>query len=197
MPQEGKFFDLFNTHAEQIVLGSQALLKLLTVLNDSDEDAAKQCDLIDDIENNETVELITQLLEKHEGIGKRIIFEILESEAIERYEGTLEFIAHVRRYGCRIAIDDFGSGYSNFARILNLAVDIIKIDGSLIRHLDNDSKAVTIVQTIVNFTRAASIETVAEFVHNEAVAQIVRSLGIDAAQGFYFYEPSPLPLSPE
>lgn len=152
---------------------------------------------IDDIENNETVELITQLLEKHEGIGKRIIFEILESEAIERYEGTLEFIAHVRRYGCRIAIDDFGSGYSNFARILNLAVDIIKIDGSLIRHLDNDSKAVTIVQTIVNFTRAASIETVAEFVHNEAVAQIVRSLGIDAAQGFYFYEPSPLPLSPE
>ena len=51
MPQEGKFFDLFNTHAEQIVLGSQALLKLLTVLNDSDEDAAKQCDLIDDIEN--------------------------------------------------------------------------------------------------------------------------------------------------
>ena len=51
MPQEGKFFELFNTHAEQIVLGSQALVKLLTVLNDSDEEAAKQCDLIDDIEN--------------------------------------------------------------------------------------------------------------------------------------------------
>jgi diguanylate cyclase (GGDEF)-like protein len=151
---------------------------------------------IDDIEHPETVELVTRLLETYEGIGNRIIFEILESEAIEKYEGVLNFIAHVRRYGCRIAIDDFGSGYSNFAHILNLAVDIIKIDGSLIRHLDTDGKAVTIVQTIVNFTQSASIQTVAEFVHNEAVADIVRNLGIDAAQGFYFYEPSPLPITP-
>ncbi len=152
---------------------------------------------IDDIDNDETVTMIVDLLERYEGIGKRIIFEILESEAAEKYEGIVRFIALVRNHGCRIAIDDFGSGYSNFARILNLAVDIIKIDGSLIRHLDHDDKAITIVQTIVNFTRSASIETVAEFVHNKAVAEIVCELGIDSAQGFYFYEPAPLPVTPE
>ena len=152
---------------------------------------------INDISNEETVDLIIRFLEAHKGIGRRIIFEILESEAIEQYEGIIQFISRVRDYGCRIAIDDFGSGYSNFARILNLAVDIIKIDGSLIRHLDSDEKAVTIVQTIVNFTRSASIETVAEFVHNRDVADIVCELGINGAQGFYFYEPAPLPFTPK
>lgn len=150
---------------------------------------------IEDISNNETVEMLETMLEEYPNIGKRIIFEILESEAIEEYEGIVNFITRMRRYGCRIAIDDFGSGYSNFSRILNLTIDIIKIDGSLIRYLDTDDKAITIVQTIVNFTKSASIETVAEFVHNKAIADIVSELGIDAAQGFYFYEPAPYPMT--
>jgi diguanylate cyclase (GGDEF)-like protein len=149
---------------------------------------------IDDIENHETVEMLEELLNRYHSIGKRIIFEILESEAIEKYEGIVSFITKMRTYGCRIAIDDFGSGYSNFARILNLAIDIIKIDGSLIRNLDTDDKAITIVQTIVNFTKSRSIETVAEFVHNEAIAHITEQLGIDGAQGFYYYEPLEHPL---
>ena len=149
---------------------------------------------IEDIGSNETVEMIEQMLEQYPDIGKRIIFEILESEAIEKYEGIVDFISRMRRYGCRIAIDDFGSGYSNFSRILNLTIDIIKIDGSLIRYLDTDDKAITIVQTIVNFTKSASIETVAEFVHNKAIALIASELGIDSAQGFYFYEPSLNPV---
>lgn len=152
---------------------------------------------IDDITNDETVEILEKLLQHYSEIGNRIIFEILESEAIEEYERIVNFITKMRFYGCRIAIDDFGSGYSNFARILNLAIDIIKIDGSLIRNLDTDNKAVTIVQTIVNFTKNSSIETVAEFVHNEAIAQIVEKLGINGAQGFYFYEPSEAPLNPK
>lgn len=149
---------------------------------------------IEDIGSNETVEMIEHMLDQYPNIGKRIIFEILESEAIEEYEGIVNFITRMRRHECRIAIDDFGSGYSNFSRILNLTIDIIKIDGSLIRYLDTDDKAITIVQTIVNFTKSASIQTVAEFVHNKAIAHIVSELGIDAAQGFYFYEPAPHPL---
>lgn len=149
---------------------------------------------VDDIDNDETVEILEGLLQHHPAIGKRIIFEILESEAIEQYEGIVNFIAKMRTYGCRIAIDDFGSGYSNFARILNLAIDIIKIDGSLIRNLDTDEKAITIVETIVNFTRNSSIETVAEFVHNEAIAEIVQKLGINCGQGFYYYEPLSVPV---
>jgi diguanylate cyclase (GGDEF)-like protein len=149
---------------------------------------------IEDISNIETVKMIEEKLQEYETIGKQIIFEILESEAIQEYDEIIKFIALMHRYGCRIAIDDFGSGYSNFSRILKLTIDIIKIDGSLIRYLDSDDKAITIVQTIVNFTKSASIQTVAEFVHNKAIAHIVSELGIDSAQGFYFYEPAPHPV---
>lgn len=149
---------------------------------------------IDDITNSKTVSLIEDKLQEFPHIGDRVIFEILESEAIEEYEDIVAFVQKMRQYGCRIAIDDFGSGYSNFSRILNLTIDIIKIDGSLIRHLDTDTKAITIVQMIVNFTNSASIQTVAEFVHNQTIANIVSKLGIDEAQGFFFSEPLPQPL---
>lgn len=150
---------------------------------------------IEDIDNPETVELITAELTKYSDIGNRIIFEILESEAVEKYENIQSFIGYARKHGCKFAIDDFGSGYSNFAHILNLAVDFIKIDGSLIRHLDSDPKALTIVDTIVNFAKKASIKVVAEFVHNEEIAKIVESLDINSAQGYYFYEPASRPVT--
>ena len=151
---------------------------------------------IDDIVDEETTTIICQMLRQYGTIGQRIIFEILESEAIEDYEKLTQFITLMRQYGCRIAIDDFGSGYSNFAHILNLSVDILKIDGSLIRYLDTNEKAITIVETILSFATRASIETVAEFVHNEAVADIVKRIGVHSAQGFYFYEPAPKPIAP-
>lgn len=146
---------------------------------------------IQDILNDETVSIVLETLKNNEGLGDRLIFEFLESEAIEDYDTISRFIAAVRHYGCRIAIDDFGSGYSNFARILNLTIDIIKIDGSLVRHLDTDPKALTVVETIIGFTRRASIATVAEFVHNEKIDQTVRAMKINWGQGFYYYEPSP------
>ncbi len=149
---------------------------------------------INDILNHDTVDMICANLERYPDIGKRVIFELLESEAIEDYNAIREFISKVRTYGCRIAIDDFGSGYSNFAHILNLSIDIIKIDGSLIKNIDTDAKANTIVETIVGFALNSSITTVAEFVHTKAIADHVKNLRIDEFQGFYFYEPSSIPV---
>lgn len=149
---------------------------------------------INDIVNHETVVMICNALERYPNIGKRVIFELLESEAIDDYNAIRDFITKVRTYGCRIAIDDFGSGYSNFAHILNLSIDIIKIDGSLIKNIDTDTKANTIVETIVGFARNTSIKTVAEFVHTKAVADHVKNLRIDEFQGFYFYEPTSSPV---
>lgn len=150
---------------------------------------------MDDIDNQEIFSMIETKLQEYPQIGSKVIFELLESEAIkDNYKGITHFIQTVRRYGCRIAIDDFGSGYSNFSRILHLDVDIIKIDGSLIYQLDTDNKALNVVQTIISFTKNASIHTVAEFVHNATIAQIVSDLGIDSAQGFYYHRPLPHPL---
>lgn len=122
-------------------------------------------------------------------IGKRVIFEILESDGIENYNQVLHFIEQVKPFGCQIAIDDFGTGYANFEHLLRLNVDIIKIDGSLIRNLDEDQTAMAIVRGIVQFARSLNIQTVAEFVHNEAVQARVVELDIDFSQGEYFRMP--------
>ncbi|MDD3342556.1 MAG: EAL domain-containing protein [Sulfurospirillaceae bacterium] len=165
-----------------------------TALAHSDKDFSVNIS-INDILNQETVAMICTMLERYKYIGQRVIFEILESESIEDYDAIRQFITKVRTYGCRIAVDDFGSGYSNFAHILNLSIDIIKIDGSLIKNIDTDAKANTIVETIISFARNASIRTVAEYVHTEAVKHHVENLQVDELQGFYFYEPSAVPIN--
>ncbi|UAW99374.1 EAL domain-containing protein [Halopseudomonas nanhaiensis] len=123
-------------------------------------------------------------------LARRAIFEILESEGIENYAAVRHFIDTVKALGCRIAIDDFGTGYSNFEHLLRLGADIIKIDGSLIKHLDTDPNALTVTRGIVQFARDLGMQTVAEFVHSAAVLDKVQALGIDHAQGFHIGRPA-------
>ena len=124
-------------------------------------------------------------------VGHRIMFEILESEGIENYDDVSGFIDEVKAGGAKIAIDDFGSGYSNFDHILRLGVDYLKLDASLIKNVDTQEYARCIVETIVSFARRLGILTVAEFVHSAAVQDAVRDIGVDFSQGFFIAEPSP------
>lgn len=142
-------------------------------------------DLLDD----ELTRFILQQIAEHQ-VASQVIFEILESEGIENYSAVRQFIDQAKAMGCQIAIDDFGTGYSNFEHLLRLNVDLIKIDGSLIRQLDQDSTAVTLTRGIVQFARELGMQTVAEFVHNQAVFEQVRALGIDYAQGAYIGMPA-------
>lgn len=125
------------------------------------------------------------------GIGKRLIFEILESEGIENYREVRRFIDEVKALGCRFAIDDFGTGYSNFEHLLRLNIDLIKIDGSLIKQLDNDPNAYSVTLGIVQFARSLQMHTVAEFVHSATVQEKVLALGIDYSQGAHISMPQP------
>lgn len=142
-----------------------------------------------DISNKKTTEFILDILDKS-GIGPWIIFEILESEGIDNYKEVMYFIEQVKSYGAKIAIDDFGSGYSNFERIMELQVDFIKIDGSLIKNIDQNDDMKIIAKTITNFAKELKIKTIAEFVHSEEVLNQVRMLGIDYAQGYHIGKPN-------
>lgn len=144
---------------------------------------------VEDILDPKTVTFILQKLEQKD-IAKRVIFEILESEGFENFEEVQEFIKQIKQRGGRVAIDDFGSGYSNFAYLLNLQVDFLKIDASLIKNIDKDSNNRIIVETIVAFAKRLGIKTIAEYVHSKEVYEIVKEIGIDYSQGFYFHEPS-------
>jgi c-di-GMP phosphodiesterase len=142
-----------------------------------------------DILDEEMNGYIKKKIKENQGTARRLVFEILESEGIENYKEVMLFIEEVKEFNCKIAIDDFGSGYSNFDHILKLDVDYIKIDSSLIKNIDKDSNAQIITKTISNFSKELGLKTISEYVHSEEVFQKGIQLGIDYSQGFYFGEP--------
>ena len=142
----------------------------------------------EDVENPDTVAHLERELTTHHA-ASRCIIEITESEEIKDYQHVISFIDHFKSLGCKIAIDDFGSGYSNFSYIADLGADYIKIDGSLVKNIDNDPTSELIVRTILTFAKNMGIKTVAEFVASESVYKKIKELGVDYSQGFYFSEP--------
>lgn len=144
---------------------------------------------IEDIMNGQIFSFIMDKL-KYSKAAKRVTFEILESEAIADFKKVERFIGEVRRYGAKIAIDDFGSGYSNFSYLTKMNPDFIKIDGTIIKDMDVDKTAFLVVETIVAFAKKLGIQTVAEYVHSSMVMDKVKELEIDFSQGFYIDEPS-------
>lgn len=145
----------------------------------------------EDILHNETVEFLEQKIVEY-NIGNRLILEIVESEGIDGFDEITAFISKMKAFGCRIAIDDFGTGYSNFSYLMQLKVDYIKIDGSLIKEIDHDRNSQIICSTILSFSAELEMQTVAEFVHNEAVLECVKEMGFDYLQGFHLGEPMPI-----
>ncbi|ACZ11367.1 EAL domain-containing protein [Sulfurospirillum deleyianum] len=144
----------------------------------------------EDIINPEICDFIIDKLTTSK-IGHRVTFELLESEKVEDFNKVILFFYEIKRYGAKVAIDDFGSGFSNFSYIIKLKPDFIKIDGSLIKELDKDKNAQIVVETIVSFSKKLGIKTVAEFVHSSTVLSAVKQLGIDYSQGYYIDMPSP------
>ncbi|TKI70948.1 EAL domain-containing protein [Sulfurimonas crateris] len=131
---------------------------------------------------------ILSMLKKYD-IGSRVVFEIVESEYMENFEGVMNFIGEIKKYNCKIAIDDFGTGYSNFEYLIKLKADYLKIDGSIIKNIDKDENAYLVVSTIVEFSKKLGMKTIAEYVESEEIFKIVKELGIDYSQGYYFSEP--------
>lgn len=125
----------------------------------------------------------------HSGVGQRAVFEITETESIENYDDVKSFIKRFREYGVKIAIDDFGTGFSNFEYILEIEPDYLKIDGSLVKDIDTNSRSYTLVEAIVQFSHRLGIKVIAEFVHSQTIFIMLKDLGVDEYQGFYFSEP--------
>ncbi|HBI37975.1 MAG TPA: diguanylate cyclase [Spirochaetia bacterium] len=143
-----------------------------------------------DILNDDTRRYIKSVLINNRETAKRVVFEILESEGLQNYTIIKSFIDDVKSLGCKIAIDDFGSGYSNFDHIISLDVDYIKIDASMIKNIDKERESQIITKTIVNFSKELNMKTVSEYVHSLAVFNKVKELGVDFSQGYFFGEPT-------
>ncbi|MGM0622888.1 MAG: EAL domain-containing protein [Campylobacterota bacterium] len=123
------------------------------------------------------------------GVGKQLIIEFVESEYLNSFELVHRFINTMRQIGAAFAIDDFGSGYSNFTYLLKIKPDFLKIDGSLIKDIDTNPQSYAIVKAITTFAKDLQIQTIAEFTHSKEVYACAKSLGIDGFQGYYIGKP--------
>ncbi|WP_428737744.1 EAL domain-containing protein [Sulfurimonas sp.] len=144
-----------------------------------------------DIKNERTTKYLYSIFDEFEH-NNLLTIELLETEDFDNYAEVYSFCMKIRAYGIKIALDDFGSGYSNFSHILNLPVDYIKIDSSLISNIDRDISSQIMVETIVTLARKLNIETIAEFVSSEDILEMVKSLRVDYVQGFHIGKPLPI-----
>jgi diguanylate cyclase (GGDEF)-like protein len=123
------------------------------------------------------------LLRQHTGVAERLIVEITESAAIQDIDETRGFVARVKDLGCRIAIDDFGAGYTSFRNLRKLGVDIVKIDGAFVQHIMRSEDDRAFVRTLIDLARRLKLKTVAEWVQDEAAAKTLEAWGCDYLQG--------------
>lgn len=142
----------------------------------------------EDLENPSFYLFVKEVVAKY-GVQEKIVFEILEDENVKNYDVLVEFVEKIKALGCKVAIDDFGSGYSNFEHLLKMKVDYLKIDASLIKNVATDESSYKITKTIVEFAQSLNLKTIAEFVENREIFAIVKALDCHYSQGYYFSAP--------
>ncbi|GAB3480074.1 bifunctional diguanylate cyclase/phosphodiesterase [Marinomonas epiphytica] len=126
---------------------------------------------------------------RYNQVKDRLTLEITETESIQDYEWISPILQEFRDAGALLAIDDFGAGYSNLEKLIALQPDILKLDGSIIKTIDQDEKLHKLVHNINNLAHSLGIKTQAEFVHNKAVMDILVDMKVDYLQGYYLSEP--------
>jgi EAL domain-containing protein (putative c-di-GMP-specific phosphodiesterase class I) len=122
----------------------------------------------------------------------RVCFEITETAAIRNLDRAVEFVTRIKTAGCRVALDDFGSGLSSLTYLRLLTADYLKIDGSFVRDMLNNPREEALVAAINEVGHTLGITTIAEYAHSAEIVERLRQLGVDCAQGYAFGAPMPL-----
>jgi len=122
----------------------------------------------------------------------RLGFEITETAMVKERQELIRFIQEVRAMGCSFYLDDFGSGYASFAYLKELPVDFVKIDGIFIRELLHDPTSLTMVKSVTEIAHFMQRRVVAEFVEDQATADVLKGVGVDFIQGYHIGRPLPL-----
>lgn len=133
-------------------------------------------------------------VKQHSSVADRLVVELTETAALHHFEENAQFVSRLRDMGCRVAIDDFGAGYTSFRNLQMLRVDKVKIDGSYIAKLSSSPENQIFVRTLVDLAKNFNLKTTAEWVGTEEEAQMLQGFGVDYFQGFFFGEPL---LNPE
>ncbi len=146
----------------------------------------------DSLSSDDLAEFVLHAIRAYSIRPEAICFEITETAAIRNLGNALRFIDEMRRHGCRIALDDFGSGQSSFHYLRTLPVDFLKIDGAFVRNIAEDEQNEAVVAAINDIGHKLGIATIAEYVQDMATAERLRRIGVDYGQGHALGAPRPL-----
>ncbi len=142
--------------------------------------------------NKEFLSFLFRMLADSDVNPEKLCFEITETMAIANLGHALEFMQRVRSLGSKIALDDFGSGMSSFSYLKTLPADYVKLDGSLIVNLDDNTIDRSIVESVNHISHNLGLLTIAEFVENQTIVDILEKIGVDFLQGYHIHRPAPL-----
>jgi diguanylate cyclase (GGDEF)-like protein len=141
------------------------------------------------LRNPEVLRFLRQQLSGSNFPAHKIVFEITESAAIQNFDAAEQFIREIHRYGCRFALDDFGSGFTSYAHLKRLSTDTLKIDGSYIKDLLGDPSDLAIVKSMTDIAHTLGMKVVAEWVETPEILEKLVELGVDYAQGYAVHKP--------
>jgi diguanylate cyclase (GGDEF)-like protein len=144
------------------------------------------------ISDAQFLDYLLDLLSETAVPAEKICFEITETAAITNLSKATQFISMLKEMGCSFALDDFGSGLSSFAYLKNLPVDYLKIDGSFVKDIVDDPIDAAMVRSINEIGHVMGKQTIAEFVENEQILEMLQQIGVDYAQGYGIDKPKPL-----
>lgn len=138
------------------------------------------------------VPLVQQQLAAHQIKPERIIFELTETDSLQNIAATRDMINQLTALGCAFSIDDFGTGFSTFSYLKQLPACSIKIDGSFVKTMHQDQIDYALVKSMAEIARVLGRKSVAEFVENAEILQLLAGLGVDYAQGYHLCRPMPV-----
>jgi len=139
--------------------------------------------------NDDLFSRISYLLDESNIPAENFCFEVTETAAIANLKQATQFLSSLRRKGCKIALDDFGSGLSSFAYLKQLPVDYLKIDGLFVKDIAIDNIDKAFVESINQIGQVMNLKTIAEFVENDEILAILKNIGVDYAQGYGIHKP--------
>jgi EAL domain-containing protein (putative c-di-GMP-specific phosphodiesterase class I) len=141
------------------------------------------------VDDAELLKMIKSIL-KNTGLNPSMLqFEITETAAIANMRAARKFIGQLKDLGCRMALDDFGSGFCSFTYLKHLPVDSLKIDGSFVQGLANAKVDQAMVQSMNQVAHALGKTTIAEFVENQETLRLLQQYNVDFAQGHFIGKP--------
>ena len=144
------------------------------------------------LDNPELPTLLQGMLEQQGVQPHQLILEITETATLNQMTHAEILLTGIRALGCKLALDDFGVGFSTFQYLKHLPVDFVKIDGSFIRTLDHSEDDRLFVKALVEAIHGYGKLAIAEYVETAAILQWVTELGVDYAQGYHFGRPQPV-----